>query len=804
MRKKQRKLAVCVVLAVMLVGILSQSVFAAVSGVNTSVVTGFGCLNTSVVGVGGKVLEDWKIIGKEGFSKGAVKNTTIALDNNSVPYVVYSDAKNGEVTVIKYTNNKWNTVGTEGFSTKEVIDASIAIDKNNIPYVVYVEEVNGKIVVSKFVNGKWTKVEGNAGFGDEASIALDSNGTPYVVYTYSTKNKALGMKKLYGVVVSKFQNNNWEVIYNEGSSCLFDYYTYPEVAIDSNDTPYVAFNHNGVNVTKVSLSSKADDKKPIDNYCIKNVDKYISMAIDSKSNVYVAYQEGSSEKAVVRKYTNDKGLKLSDSWKVSKGKAGYTSIALDSYDNPYVVYMDYKNGSRAVVSKYEDDKWSCLGIEGASKGKAEYTSIAINNDGIPYVAYQDGTKCDKASVSKYAKEFVVTFDSNGGTEIEKQKVIYNGKVQIPDEPEKEGYIFENWYQDKDLTEVFDFNTPVTGDLTLYAKYRAAFPTADLTVKIQGNGSVDDWVYDSKKSFKLGTSVTLYAIADENSEFFYWMDKSGRILSTDAEYTFEIGCNETLTAIFFDKDQKLVTFRNGNGEIIRTDYVVEGKDVEFPYSPSVFGYKFIGWDKTADEIIAAPGNVVVTAKFEKLEETVSISVYGGKGFGEYELMDYVTVIADEPELGQKFAYWVDEKANKLCYDDVYKFYATRSVMLTAVYVSDSETIEQEASIAITNITKTEDKIYFLAERIIPEGNIVISHGIIATNNSTIGTSEEDFILDGTDVLKASAKTKGLIGTFVLYKGSALNETWYARGYVIYKDSEGNVFIIYSTIVQETLN
>ena len=43
------------------------------------------------------------------------------------------------------------------------------------------------------------------------------------------------------------------------------------------------------------------------------------------------------------------------------------------------------------------------------------------------------------------KTFTVTFDSNGGTEVKKQEVKANEKVEEPNEPTKEGYSFKGWY-----------------------------------------------------------------------------------------------------------------------------------------------------------------------------------------------------------------------------------------------------------------------------------------------------------------------------------------------------------------------
>ena len=41
---------------------------------------------------------------------------------------------------------------------------------------------------------------------------------------------------------------------------------------------------------------------------------------------------------------------------------------------------------------------------------------------------------------------------------------------MPDNPTKDGYTFKGWYTDVNLTNEFDFNTPITSNITLYAKW----------------------------------------------------------------------------------------------------------------------------------------------------------------------------------------------------------------------------------------------------------------------------------------------------------------------------------------------
>lgn len=325
---------------------------------------------------------------------------------------------------------------------------------------------------------------------------------------------------------------------------------------------------------------------------------------------------------------------------------------------------------------------------------------------------------------------------------------------------------------------------------------------DLSIKIEGSGYINDWKNDDVKSYPIGKTVSLKAISHEDSYFLYWKDSSCRVVSENPEYTFSIGSNETLTAVFITLYKHLVTFKNANGEIIETTCILDDGDIAFPKNPAMYGYTFIGWDKTADDIKTTEYNIVVTALFEKLETKFEIKVDNGTGSGEYCIKDYVTVVANTPEPNEKFLHWEDDNGNILCYSSTYKFYVTRHLNLHAIFVDTCNEAKQKASVFITNSSETDGKLSFVAERIVPVENTVISHGIIVTKNPSIGHSETNFVIGATDVLKGTAKTKGLIGTFVLNKITSQGETWYARGYIIYMDNGGNVITVYSNITEQT--
>lgn len=66
--------------------------------------------------------------------------------------------------------------------------------------------------------------------------------------------------------------------------------------------------------------------------------------------------------------------------------------------------------------------------------------------------------------------YTVTFKTNGGSEVASQSIYAGECAYRPANPTKEGYVFENWYMDADLTVAYDFTRPITADITLYANW----------------------------------------------------------------------------------------------------------------------------------------------------------------------------------------------------------------------------------------------------------------------------------------------------------------------------------------------
>lgn len=87
--------------------------------------------------------------------------------------------------------------------------------------------------------------------------------------------------------------------------------------------------------------------------------------------------------------------------------------------------------------------------------------------------------------------YTVTFDSQGGSAVESQRVLSGNPALRPQTPLREGYFLTGWYEDPAATDEWHFDTDrVTSDITLYAGWELSGTTevtASLTYERYGEG-----------------------------------------------------------------------------------------------------------------------------------------------------------------------------------------------------------------------------------------------------------------------------------------------------------------------------
>lgn len=97
--------------------------------------------------------------------------------------------------------------------------------------------------------------------------------------------------------------------------------------------------------------------------------------------------------------------------------------------------------------------------------------MATNASGYPMWNFDDPVLSDMTLYAVWTPEiYTVKFDSHGGSKVKSQEVEYLGLVERPDDPTWDKHTFEGWYVDSKAKQSYDFNSDVTQNLVLHARW----------------------------------------------------------------------------------------------------------------------------------------------------------------------------------------------------------------------------------------------------------------------------------------------------------------------------------------------
>lgn len=200
--------------------------------------------------------------------------------------------------------------------------------------------------------------------------------------------------------------------------------------------------------------------------------------------------------------------------------------------------------------------------EGVITGGSFYGPVTVKKISDGTSAYiSGGTFYDELKGSYITKGCIVTF-MNGSSQYAMQ--VVKDKASAPDTPVKSGYRFVGWYNGNAK---WDFDTPVTENLTLTAKWEKihtsapSAPRYDVAVSDGAHGSVTV----SPKSASKGSTVTVTVTPDKGYalETLTVTDKNSSALDlTDrgnGKYTFTMPSGPVTVAATFMDDNTMLNF-----------------------------------------------------------------------------------------------------------------------------------------------------------------------------------------------------------------------------------------------------
>lgn len=149
-----------------------------------------------------------------------------------------------------------------------------------------------------------------------------------------------------------------------------------------------------------------------------------------------------------------------------------------------------------------------------------------------------------------ANDYEVSFITEHGDAPTSQNVQYNGTAKDPGKLTAEGYTFIGWYADENRTIEFNFNTPITGDTKVYAKWEKNAPVLPDTYALNVSGAfvyvdgVDVTAPAGDTSLQLEKDASVRLVADPDRMpsgmvFDRWTILNGALNADDAE-KFETG------------------------------------------------------------------------------------------------------------------------------------------------------------------------------------------------------------------------------------------------------------------------
>ena len=323
---------------------------------------------------------------------------------------------------------------------------------------------------------------------------------------------------------------------------------------------------------------------------------------------------------------------------------------------------------------------------------------------------------------------------------------------------------------------------------------------------------DSYLYEQ---YAIGASVTVNFTGSEN--FLYWVNASNKVVSTDKSYTFTMGSETTLKAVYSKarQNQATVVFVSNSDQIISSKAYTTSDTIQFPVPPIKMGCTFTGWSMTEAEIHAAMANnkgiIEVRALYTEPSIACKVTVVYPEGV-DNEDVDAVVgkaidVTAKDIE-GKTFSYWTDNDGNILGYTKTLKLAPSADMTVIAVYDKNTEA-EPVISISEVSATKANDSyvVTFMTTRAVPEGYDVVEQGILWSRDAACGEDGAATYMQFDGNGKLPSGVNAYIGNNLELNGVTRldittkysNRTFYGRGYMILKSETGELLYIYTDAI-----
>lgn len=238
--------------------------------------------------------------------------------------------------------------------------------------------------------------------------------------------------------------------------------------------------------------------------------------------------------------------------------------------------------------------------------------------------------CDGESAAAEPKKFTVKFDLKGGTSaaIDDQTVVEGEKAKEPAAPTRDGYTFECW---KLGEEAFNFNTPITKDITLVASWGVTSPDPE-PEKYTVTFDYDDDGTTANQEIEVPKDSTVKEPEDPTREGYAF--KGWYIVNEAEEKKFEFDTpitGDIELKAKWEINKYIVTFDvDGDTTTISALSVEHGSCASVPADPTKTGHTFKYWSLDGSKFnfnTPITEDITLKAEWEPNEYTVTFDVDG---------------------------------------------------------------------------------------------------------------------------------------------------------------------------------
>ena len=354
--------------------------------------------------------------------------------------------------------------------------------------------INGKTFYWGYKNATFTNTTFNAPSFDYAIWTYSSPVMTFDNCTFNASGKVINVYTDYGA-----GKNDITVNFN---NCTVNSTFRIKSALNINDSNMGGYKYI-LNITKANVTAARDNnftcsqvfgfgEKDANNTGHTDVNLDGELVFSAGKKLTHSYTDGEHDQAYTFTYTGDWS-----GWKPTEGDehllyrtrprtktcnyCGYSETLPEERDEKreYLLRYDLNGGTGAEGVNYSDNYYfEPIG------GNTATVAAAPSRAGYQFAGWQDeGGKQyaagatvtvdhDITLTAQWNKLVTVSFDlcGHGGANISDQTFVSGNKASEPTAPKEDGWVFGGWYTEKDCKYRFSFDSAVTSDITLYAKW----------------------------------------------------------------------------------------------------------------------------------------------------------------------------------------------------------------------------------------------------------------------------------------------------------------------------------------------